>query len=800
MKNILLGLFTFFTFGLHASHILGGSVHWTKTSNGQFIFEVHVMKECGAGSASYIDLTLDGPNGSIALTQDTVFEVSPVCTGGGQVSCGISVPGMAAVKVHVLKSAAISLSGTPPASGWDFVWTSAGRQFAVNMVGGANYCIKSTMYPGGDVSSPKLVGDVNMIISPSNKTISKIAIGSTSEDSLYYSLAPAHSTVTGLVSYASDFTYSSPFPSNLSNPANGAISIDGNSGLITLDAQVGVSGYYVLAVAIEQWRNGVKLSRTLVDHHVFYKANTTANDEPDVNIDTSAFPNIIQTDQYSYKTFVTIGDTVEFNISGLDSDINSTTSLLQQINFDANGSALSSMWGGLNTYMEHPVLTPVSPQTGFTNSYTNKVNFKWAVGNEHYIPNNNSHFFTFTFKDDECPYPGMTSVTLQVVVQKAVSITADTLYVCAGDSIQLAGITNNGMYSWTPTAGLSDAAISNPKASPSASGYYYLSNGNGAIDSVYVQVKQKGTIDLAFANGKLEITDTNGTSNRIWYYNGVPFYYPYDTLTPFGFGDYWVKAQDDSCALISNTFNVNTGHSFSVFDPANGGYNGTSMAISGSIGTTFSINQGATINSVTIVGLEDLHKSGTGYDLNLKVYDANQVEIFSKDVTLNPPFFGPLHIEVGYAITANADYTVAVSGDTAYSFKLFENVSYPATPHHNGITVTGSYEGAAGQFPTQPSNYLLPFTINTDAQVVSIEEQLASRIQIYPNPSSGFFTIQGLVGKSQIQIVDMQGKMVESLISDEESVEVTRKDWPAGLYFVKIKDENNTTIKKLYCQ
>ena len=84
---------------------------------------------------------------------------------------------------------------------------------------------------------------------------------------------------------------------------------------------------------------------------------------------------------------------------------------------------------------------------------------------------------------------------------------------------------------------------------------------------------------------------------------------------------------------------------------------------------------------------------------------------------------------------------------------------------------------------------------------ISVGEISASlELQIFPNPVSDFFTIKGLMGKSQIQILDMQGKLVESIVCFGSSVEVTRNDWPAGVYFLKIKDENNTTIKKLYCQ
>src|SRR5690606_35183420 len=167
----------------------------------------------------------------------------------------------------------------------------------------------------------------------------------------------------GGVGFISGYSLNSPFPSLQTNAANGPVLIDGNSGLITYDAVVAVSGLYTYAVAVEQWRYGVLISRITRDFSVAFNSGVSSNNAPSIQIDTNAFPSISQTGPYSYKTFVTIGDTVEFNISGVDSDSNSSTSLLQQIDFDANGSALSSLWGGLNAYVEQPALTPVSPQT-----------------------------------------------------------------------------------------------------------------------------------------------------------------------------------------------------------------------------------------------------------------------------------------------------------------------------------------------------------------------------------------------------------------------------------------------------
>lgn len=799
MRLLSFLFFALFAFSASATHMLGGGITWEKTVSGQFVFELTLYRECGAGSVSLSpNQNIDGPNGVISVSRTSVVDITPVCSGPGAINCSTSPAGVGGVEMNVYKSAPITPQGTPPVNGWVFSHTQAARSATVNVPSGGMFYFESLMYPGGGASSPKFVETPNHILTPYNNSFSVKATSDNKADSIFYSFSSPKTAANTPVTYATGFSFSSPFPSSATNSANGSTSIDGNTGLVTYDVQVATPGLYTYAIAAEQWVDGILTAKISREFLVGCSSSSASNSAPSAFIDTSAYKDIIQTGPYSYKTYKYVGDSVRFIASSADFDINQSTFVPQNITFSAKGSALAMPWGSTGgMYNVTPLISPVAPQVGFVKASANNVRFEWAVGDEHYSPYNSSHFFTFTFSDDYCPVPGEKSLTLQVIVRKAVTVAADTVMVCSGDSVQLQGWTNNGSYSWSPIAGLSDDTISNPMASPSASGYYYLSNGNGAVDSVYVQVKQQGTIDLAFANGKLELTDTNGTSNRIWYYNGIPFFYPYDTLTPFGYGDYWVKAQDGPCALFSNVYNINVGHSFSVFDPNNGGYNGTNLPVAGSMGATFSINQGATINSVTIVGLEDLHKSGTGYDLNLTVYDANQVEVFSKDVTLTPPFFGPLHIEIGYAITANADYTVAVSGDTAYSFKMFENVSYPATPHNNGITVKGAYEGAAGQFPTQPSNYLLPFTINTDVQVVSVSEHPAGIFEIYPNPATNGITIGGLKGESEILLLDLNGKLIAKYNTAEKSVAIKTGNIPAGIYFVKITDSDTTALQKV---
>lgn len=796
-KRLLVAGFILMGLTTTASHMKGGEITWKKTSSGQFIFELRVYRECGTGAASFPPTQIiSGPNGNINLSRDTAYSVNPNCTGPGQIVC--NVLGYGGTEVHVYRSSPISLQGTPPTSGWKFTHTACCRAAGVvNLTnsGGSSFYLESVMYPGAAASSPKFAAHPNEILTNYNKTYNAGAISPNPGDSLHHVLVNVRTSASGAAAYAVGYNGASPFPNSSTNAANGSISIDANTGLVTYDIQLGVNGSYAFAVAVEQWRNGIKIGRIYRDFLVTYNNGSASNSAPSVSIDTAQYQNITQTSSEAYEVIVSPGDTLDFRMHGSDFDNIPSNMLPQVISFDAKGRSLDVSYTA-SGIANGAKLNPVAPQTGFSQAINNNIQFSWPIDVSHL--QNPYHFFTFSFKDDQCPAPGISFVTLKVIVKKAAHILADTMAVCAGDSVQLKGHTDNNTYQWSPAAGLSDPSVKNPMAAPSSSGYYYLSNGSGDMDSVYVHVTQPGSIDLAFTNGKLELTDTNATTNKTWYYNGVPFYYPHDTLTPFGFGDYWVKASQEACGLVSDTVNINTSHSFSVIDPTNGGYFGTALPQAGSHGFTFSINQNVNVNSITIIGVEDLHKRSAGYDLNVKMYDDTQTEVFNKDVTLTPPFYGPLTIPVGYNITANSDYTLAISGDTAYSFKFYESTSYPATPHQNGIKLKGAYEGLNRQFPTQPTNYLMPVSFNTDVQTVGISEAAVSEIEIYPNPVADRFTIMGLRGSTTVELMNVSGKVIAQYSTKEGTIEVGRGDLASGVYFIKVSGEKGHSIHKVF--
>lgn len=92
-------------------------------------------------------------------------------------------------------------------------------------------------------------------------------------------------------------------------------------------------------------------------------------------------------------------------------------------------------------------------------------------------------------------------------------------------------------------------------------------------------------------------------------------------------------------------------------------------------------------------------------------------------------------------------------------------------------------------------------TVNSQ---VSVPGENAADISIYPNPSSGHFTISvnGFSGGDmKIEIMDMSGKLIEARVVADAAVQflqpVDLDGMPAGTYFVRMISEKSTSVHKI---
>lgn len=132
-----------------------------------------------------------------------------------------------------------------------------------------------------------------------------------------------------------------------------------------------------------------------------------------------------------------------------------------------------------------------------------------------------------------------------------------------------------------------------------------------------------------------------------------------------------------------------------------------------------------------------------------------------------------------YTLMHDPQYRLAIA---------WQNCVYNQPPH------PGFYLGDSMQPPPRPNIQLTnirPIIVDTTASNVV-------HVSIYPNPSTTSFTIK-YTPSFQFYVYDFLGRRLVQGTGNGQVV-VPTNHWPAGLYVIKIVENNNVTIKKLIKQ
>ena len=783
-------------FTAKATHLLGGEITWECTPSGQYVFNVVLYKECGVNTASLPNvLSVLGPQGTITCNKvGTALDISPNCL-GSNIACLASPSGTGAVLRQKYQSTPISLTGTPPSRGWEFSWNNCCRPSTVRNLlrNGDPFHLRSIMY--SNVSglcndeSPVFVQNATYLMSGDSATFSSGAISHPS-DSVYFDFAqPMEDSSTSII-FAAGFSYTQPFPNNGSMSANGVTTINHETGVIKTNIANGVSGSYAYCVELQQWRSGVLLSKIYRDCAAVFIPDTPQI-APAFSV-TNSNHTFTNSDRETFQFELYEGDTLNFDLESVTTQMRPDTTLAAIV-VSARGFALDTPFAGPSTYLEKASLYPIAPQSGYTSVGTNKVRFNWKLGSEHVTSGKVKHIFNIKLQNDICPFPARSNVAVLVSVNPTVWTDNDTLNVCTGDSILLRGSTRSGNFQWTSADATFSSQLASPSFASGSSQYYYLTDPQypGFMDSVYVNADTIAPISFVFNGTQIVFNDPNNTPNPTWYYNGVPFTYSYDTLTPFGLGSYQVSITNGNCSLSSPVINLTSNNSsLAVVSTGNGNYLNGPASITGSIGVSFTMNQALTLQSVSVPGLMNLNGKTGGYDLTLKIYDQQEAEIHSQQVTLGNPFPELFHLSTNVPLVANEIYTIALTGDTGYAFSVFEKFNLPATPYNVGFTVLEAKKGGALIFPDSSSNYLLPLGLGVDQwKWVGLEGNLRSGLRIFPNPAKDQLEIAGLTHEAEkVELVNVNGQVIRSMVitATTKPLILNCTNVPPGVYMVRV--------------
>ncbi len=196
----------------------------------------------------------------------------------------------------------------------------------------------------------------------------------------------------------------------------------------------------------------------------------------------------------------------------------------------------------------------------------------------------------------------------------------------------------------------------------------------------------------------------------------------------------------------------------------------------------------------------------------VQVFDADSnclgmtytASIFSPNDTLNGgSIIDTLYssiIDTCLSFTPNSFYVSQVeiiNNTTILVTWVFEN---------NGVTETIQVEYQFSQY----GNHLIILTINCDDKknlasyisYININQSLSildfenQKIKYYPNPANEYFTIEAKT-PYVLQLFDINGRVLVFENVQEEIHLVNLKNIPSGLYFIKVRHKNQSSINKL---
>jgi poly(3-hydroxybutyrate) depolymerase len=169
-------------------------------------------------------------------------------------------------------------------------------------------------------------------------------------------------------------------------------------------------------------------------------------------------------------------------------------------------------------------------------------------------------------------------------------------------------------------------------------------------------------------------------------------------------------------------------------------------------------------------------------------------------IPFNPALLSTDFTDGSFSYTKNVPTCLcAGTADPGYSLDLRLRDSLVA---HNAPMLFNSMPGIGHttSFPTFKQEMMQCFHyFQTLTGIIEIKDLSSLRINIYPNPTSGKFTVTSSGKISTIEIYNMLGVQIYTLsnLSQETSKEIDLSNFPKGIYFAKIYDGNKNHTEKI---
>ena len=155
--------------------------------------------------------------------------------------------------------------------------------------------------------------------------------------------------------------------------------------------------------------------------------------------------------------------------------------------------------------------------------------------------------------------------------------------------------------------------------------------------------------------------------------------------------------------------------------------------------------------------------------------------------------------EAQFSFTTNqlqANFTDESTNAASWTWDFGDNEFLPSTSNEQNPSFTYNQEGQ--YYVTLIVTNMCGSSIAgewVNVSTTGINNDIDNQIKIYPNPTNKFINIDN-IQNSEINIYDINGKLIYKQFINENKLVLDIKDWANGIYFIKTQSDTKSFIKK----
>jgi hypothetical protein len=127
-------------------------------------------------------------------------------------------------------------------------------------------------------------------------------------------------------------------------------------------------------------------------------------------------------------------------------------------------------------------------------------------------------------------------------------------------------------------------------------------------------------------------------------------------------------------------------------------------------------------------------------------------------------------------------------GNIIDNVQYFDSAPWPAAPDGNGSYLQ--------LISTALDNNIASSWIASSTPL-AVNQFSNNTFSIFPNPTNNLVTISSPIAIQKIEIIDIYGKLIQTLLADSNELQTDVSNLASGIYFLKINNQFGTKIEKL---